>query len=47
MANPEKGYHFEWKADDRLAETLEKLLYNELAPRSELKKRSKLAERKA
>ena len=27
-------------------ETLEKLLYNELAPRSELKKRSKLAERK-
>ena len=26
MTNPEKGYHFEWKADDRLAETLEKLL---------------------
>jgi DNA-binding protein WhiA len=26
MTNPEKGYHFEWKADDRLADTLEKLL---------------------
>lgn len=27
MSNPEKEYHFEWKAeDDRLAETLEKLL---------------------
>jgi hypothetical protein len=27
MTNPEKGYHFEWKAEDeRLAQTLEKLL---------------------
>ena len=40
LTHPEKGYHFEWKAeDDRLADTLEKLLEKcELPCRSYLRK---------
>ena len=40
MTNPEKGYHFEWKAEDRqLAETLLKLLEKcELPARSYMRK---------
>ena len=40
VTNPEKGYHFEWKAEDRrLGETLEKLLEKcELPCRSYLRK---------